>query len=521
MIRIENLTGRYDRALVSLTGLIRPGNEHNLSSYSLSLHAGQVELNDDLIGFLPVSMKKIVSELQPTGKINFNVDLNKTESDNYPDYKLIVKCLGNSIDFQRLPYPLKDVTGSLTITKDNITLADITATTVDNIRQTTNTSTIKINGQIALTDNAFSSGWFQLSANDFFFDERLVLALPEGIQPFYRKLSPTGRFDLNLENIKIFNADNGEKYVDLAGTVKFKACNFDISPGITELDATLKTKGRYKTGDGFADTHAVLFADSLKIKGKSLTSLKANIYYDSGLQRWLTKNLIADCYSGTLTGRFELKQPPEPASEYMKYILQVGFENIDLKQFLSDSERNEVRSTTLSHPKTEENHDNGHTAGKMSGSLSISTTVGDSHSQIGTCRLQITDMQIGKLSPLAKLLRVLRLTEPKDYAFERMLVESYIKDNRLILEKFDLSGEAVAFNGSGHINLQTQDVDLILTARGDRIATAEPSILQSLTDALSTGVVRIEVTGNIYDPQVETKTLPLIKDTLQILGTPR
>ncbi len=157
----------------------------------------------------------------------------------------------------------------------------------------------------------------------------------------------------------------------------------------------------------------------------------------------------------------------------------------------------------------------------MSGSLCLSTTVGDSYSQIGTCRLQITDMQIGKLSPLAKLLRVLRLTKPEDYAFERMLVESYIKDNRLILRKFDLSGEAVAFNGAGYINLQTQDVDLILTARGKRIATAEPSILQSLTDVLSTGVVRMEVTGNIYDPKVTTKTLPLIWDTLQILGTPR
>ena len=506
LIRIKNLTGRYGRALVSLTGRIRPGDEHSPSSYSLSLHADQVELNDDLIAFLPVSVKKSVSELQLTGKINFTADLNKTESDDSPDYKLIVKCLGNNMSSPF--YPLKDVTGSLTITKDSITLTDITAVAAGNIRQTADTPTIKINGRIALANNAFSSGWFRLSANDLFFDEQLGLALPEDIQPFYRRLSPAGRFDLNLENIKIFNTDSGEKYVDLAATVKLKDCNLNISPGITEMDATFKTEGRYKTGDGFAGANALLFADSLKIKGKSLTSLKANICYDPDLRSWLTRNLIADCYSGRLTGKLELKHPSEPASEYMKYVLQVGFENIDLKQFLA-------------YTNTEQNHHAGHTAGKMSGSLSISTTVGDSYSQIGTCRLQITDMQIGKLSPLAKLLRVLRLTKPEDYAFERMLVESYIKDNRLILRKFDLSGEAVAFNGAGHINLQTQDVDLILTARGKRIATAEPSILQSLTDVLCTGVVRMEVTGNIYDPQVTTKTLPLIGDTLQILGTPR
>jgi len=31
--------------------------------------------------------------------------------------------------------------------------------------------------------------------------------------------------------------------------------------------------------------------------------------------------------------------------------------------------------------------------------------------------------------------------------------------------------------------------------------------------------VRMEVTGNVYDPQVETTALPVIKDTLEIFGT--
>ena len=32
------------------------------------------------------------------------------------------------------------------------------------------------------------------------------------------------------------------------------------------------------------------------------------------------------------------------------------------------------------------------------------------------------------------------------------------------------------------------------------------------------GVVRMDVTGNAYDPQIEIKTLPVIKDSLKILG---
>jgi hypothetical protein len=128
-------------------------------------------------------------------------------------------------------------------------------------------------------------------------------------------------------------------------------------------------------------------------------------------------------------------------------------------------------------------------------------------------------MRVGELSPLAKLLQVLKLTEPKDYAFDRMLVDSYIKRDTLLFEKFDLAGSAIAFYGSGQMDLQSQNIELVLTARGERLTAADPSILQSLAEGLGIAVVRMEVNGNVYNPQVEVKTLPVIEDSLRILGT--
>jgi hypothetical protein len=42
-----------------------------------------------------------------------------------------------------------------------------------------------------------------------------------------------------------------------------------------------------------------------------------------------------------------------------------------------------------------------------------------------------------------------------------------------------------------------------------------------LAEGLSQAVVRVEVTGNVHDPQVTTRTLPVIEDSLKILGTKR
>ncbi|MHC4571514.1 MAG: hypothetical protein ACYS0C_05510 [Planctomycetota bacterium] len=69
------------------------------------------------------------------------------------------------------------------------------------------------------------------------------------------------------------------------------------------------------------------------------------------------------------------------------------------------------------------------------------------------------------------------------------------------------------------MDLQTQNVDLTLFARGPRVATEEPSVLQSLAEGLGIAVVRMEVTGKVYEPQVKTRALPVIKDSLQIFGT--
>jgi hypothetical protein len=415
LIQIEDFTGRHNQVLVSLTGRIWPGNEAQKPSYSLLLHAEQTELNDELISLMPQSLRKIVSELQPKGKVNLTANLNKTDSNNYPDYEITVDCPGNSINFEPFAYPVKNVTGRLTVTKNIITLEDITATATDNTLITSNISTVKINGRIMLADDAFS--------------DRLELS---------------------------------------AGDITFTA-------------------------------------DSLKIKGKSLTRLKADTYYDPSRKSWIAKNLIADCYGGRLAGKFELKRSDEADLEYL---LQVGFDNIDLKQFLSDT-------------NLEGTPRNNHTSGKMSGLLSVAGRTGESLPYIGRCRLLITDMQVGTLSPLAKPLYVLKLTEPKDFAFRQMLVDSYIKHNRLFLEQLDLSGKALAFNGSGWIDLQSHNADLVLFARGRRLATAEPSILQSLTEGLGHAVVRMEVTGNVYDPQVTTTILPVVKEAVKILCTPR
>jgi hypothetical protein len=502
MITVRDFSGRYGDGLVSLVGRIWPDMESRQSRYQLSLNFEQIMLNDDLFGFVPESLKEIVTELKPQGKLNLVVDLNKENPATPPDYRIIMDCLGDSADFPQLPFPLKDITGTLSITKDSITFEEIAATLDDNISATEDNSTIKINGQIALADNSFSSALLDISAKDIFLDECLIIFLPQHMEPLYDELSPAGRVDLDFNNVRILPTDDGQKSVDFTGDIAFKNCSFKFSDAETELDAVLKIKGLYNTGEGLKSCQAAFDGGTLRIQGKSFTNLKADIFYDPDLRCWSTEDLIADYYGGKSIGKFELKQPAGKASEYL---LQVVFDNVDLQQFLSDTKDKEIT-------------ENRYTSGRMNGSLSVNARIGDSSSRLGVCKLTMRDMQFGKLSPLGKLLQVLKLTESKDFAFDQMFVDSYIRRNDLLVKKLDLSGQAVAFYGSGLMDLKTRNVDLELTARGRRLATDDPSIFQSLTEGLGRAVIKMKVTGDFYGPDVHTEALPVIRETLNILG---
>jgi hypothetical protein len=327
--------------------------------------------------------------------------------------------------------------------------------------------------------------------------------LPHQVKSVYDKHLPSGSFDLDITDIRIDVGEDGKKAIDFAGMVVLHECGLNVSSADIQLDTKLRVKGLYRTDEGLCSFRTTIDDGQLRVQGKSLTDFNTCIVYDPNQRTWSTNDFVSDCYGGKTIGKFTFL---ESADGPLEYIMQVAFDNVNLKEYLSDVQDKEA-------------HENTYTTGKMSGSLSIDTNVTGQPYRIGSLRLRIRDMKVGKLSPLGKLLQVVNLNEPKDYAFDRMFVDSYIKGDGLYVEKLDLSGQSIAFHGSGRLDLVKRAVNLKLTARGKRLATDDPSILQSLTEGLGQAVVRLEVTGNFDDPVIKTKTLPVIEETLQILGT--
>jgi hypothetical protein len=493
-IHIEDFKGNASSGTVSAAGRVRPGAEPNELQYDLVLQGKQVELDKGLLGLLPPSLKAALSGLEPKGKVNYTAELNKEAGLAQPDYHISVDCLGNSFNLASFPYPLENVRGALSIATVNIGDGSVATITDAGIPQGTRAVCVK--GQLSQVNGE----------------------------------SAEHRFDLELEKLWVFAAEDGRQYVDLGAVAVFNNCDLKPSTAITDLDAVLKLNGLYEIGGGFLGGRGLLKADCLRIAGNHLTELTADIDYDRRQACWFSENLKAVCYRGKVAGKLEFKLKAPDTSQYL---LQVCFDNVDLAEFLAEREEQSRQGAMVAlggttadhHPVSPGMHaasghtDAPHTSGRMGGSLSVRGRIGDDYSRIGRCQLIMSDVQVGRMSPLAKVLCVLKLTEPTDFAFDRVLVDSYIRHNGVLFEHLDLSGEALAFTGSGQMDLQNHNLDLVLFARGQRLATAEPTVLQSLTEGVGQALVRLEVSGDYREPKVTTTTLPVIGQTLGILGT--
>jgi len=502
-LNVKKLTGRYGDSPVSLSASARLA-QGALPRIQMKAAAEGVPLDGKIVDVLPEPFRQHVAAFDPRGRVNLAVDVRRSGGNEPLDYTIAVECLGDSIRHERFAYPVQDIRGKLTLKPGRVTFDGIEAAPgVSSARDLQ--STIRLDGRLDLTGTGPDLGSFTIAARDVPFTEELGDALSGGLGQMYRDASPQGSFDLDLQIPGISKMAVDDKRIDFKGKANLKTRDLHIVGSTTELRGDLDIEGSYSTKAGLRRTRMELDAQRLTIRGKTITDLKSGIVFDPNTRAWSASEFVGNCYGGRVAGSLELQRVDESSLQYM---LQVAFHRVDLQQFLAAG-------------KTTETPEKDYGSGTMNASLSLGARIGDPATRLGACRVDVTDMRVGRVSPMANLLSVLQLNEPTDYTFDRMLVESYLKRDMLLIQKLDMSGKNAAFAGSGTVDTSSGQINLTLTARGRRVATAKPGVLESLAEGLGGAVVRMEVTGKTGNPSIATKTLPLIEDSLKILGTPR
>ena len=440
----------------------------------------------------------------------------------------------SSLKAKALPIPVDDVTGKVVFTPDTID--------IEGIEGHYKGGAVKFSGKAWLAADQKEPGYcLSMRAVKVGLSDDLADALPGSLGKVIGQLRLGGEVNLMADISKNADANCGNNQFVIECLGNTMDCNLlpdslhDITGRIaitqskisidnitamsthtvrgSPIESVMRLAGSVSLSEANGPENEIhvtggevnFSGENVRFKKKSIAKIDTILNYDAEMRQWRSRYFVADYYDGKMTGKIQLTKSDRGGFDYL---LETGVDGADLKKFLSDTDK-EVRP------------DEHYSTGSINGSLSIVGSLIDDNIRLGRFRAKITDMQAGRISPIANILAVLNLTEPSDYAFDQMTVDAYIQDNKMFLRQVDLSGKAVAFNGSGWLDLKTDDIKMTLMARGRRLASANPSIWQSLTEGLGRAVVRVEVKGKIDNPQVAILPLPVIKETLEIFGTPK
>ena len=506
-----------------------------IPSYDIMVKGENIPLDATLEAALPAAQKEFYDQFETQGLVDATVNVvSAGRKDSAATFTAEVFPKKSLLKAKALPILVSEVEGRVVFRPDKID--------IEQLEGRYKGGTVALSGLVWPAGNQREPGYcLSMRAKKVELSDDLAAALPGSLGTMLGQLRPGGEVNLAADVSRNADGNCGPNQLvieclgntidcnllpyalhDISGRIELTQAHI-VFENITArashtirglpIESVMRMAGRVAlseangTSEGMRVTAGdVNFSgENVRLKNKSLAKVDTILGYDSESGQWLSRYFVADFYDGKMIGKLQFHKSDKRG---LDYLLEASVAGADLKKFLSDTDK-EVRP------------DEHYSTGSINGSLNIIGSLVDDNIRLGRCRMKITDMQVGKRSPLANLLAVLNLTEPSDYAFDQMTVDAYIQDNKMFLRQLDLSGKSVAFYGSGWLDLKTDDIKMTLTARGRRLASANPSILQSLTEGLSRAVVRVEVKGKVSDPQITTMPLPVIEETLGILGTPK
>ena len=496
-IVLHEMVGQSGESTIRVSGDIWPADGDSQEvGYCLDLEGKALEIADGWISLLPERTLKFAEQLRPKGLVDVAAHLNVGSHNKDCDkFKVEIDCLDGSVNYDKFPYPLEKIRGRIVLTENKIVFDKISAVPVGKKE-----GQVLLDGGFVLKGDSVDRGEFSFGASEIALDDVLADSLPSGIRKFYDGIAPSGKFDLNVDKLKLFTDGKGQKWVDFISELVFLECGFGTEDVVAGMDAAIMSQGRYKVGHGLWSGKGLFEGHSMRIKNRQIDSIKAPIEYDPQEGVFACKKFEGNCYGGELTGDLSLKYSEE---DDPGYVLQLLFDGVDLKKMIDARANGDQEETEIQ--------------GLVSGSFGVSGKFADADSKVGRLVVNVSDMKFAKRSFFGKVLATMQMTNPTDYIFNEVQVDAYLRRNKLVFEKIRMIGGSNVFQGSGTLGLDIDEVDLELTAFGKNV-TNDPSLIESLARGLGSAMMKIEVTGKVSDPEIVTTTLPLIKGPLDIFS---
>jgi hypothetical protein len=282
--------------------------------------------------------------------------------------------------------------------------------------------------------------------------------------------------------------------------------SFDVEDGrlagdtpISEIHGDLQVRGGVSQGCWFS--RGEMKVDSMFVRDVQVTRLQGPLYIDaqqlliganaSSDVKGLPRRVTAQVFDGSLAvdGSFSLEDDG-------KFKIESTLEQASLAKIAQEfgSTADEI-------------------SGKAYATLAMTGTTRGKHTWRGVGNVQLREAYLYKVPMMVAMLKLLSIRNPDATAFTSSDIEYRLQGDDVILDRIDLSGDAVTLRGRGRLFEQRQ-VDLMFYTQ---VGRRDLQAIRPLIAEASPHFLLIEVTGTIDQPNVQKTAFPVINETLREL----
>ncbi|MCD4831518.1 MAG: hypothetical protein K8R02_06895 [Anaerohalosphaeraceae bacterium] len=495
---IKSFVADYNQSDIALSGTVWTGLDNSPFGYCLTMKAIDLEITPKLLATgISEQASKTIEDFKFKGNVNINARIGKNSRTVCPDLKVAIDCLSGTAVMKKYNIPLKDITGRVTIDSSELELLNLAATPILG-PQLSPAARITANGNMSIAAGSIERAKIDIDAENIEINNSL-LPLMGKFSQLYEKTTPTGMFDFKFKPLTFENDPNSGKKLSVNGSAIFKNCTAGKKNLLTDVNLLLDINAAYQFGSGLQSARAFLNAMHLKVKGRPIENLESEIVFDSIKKTIATKSFKADCLGGKLAGEAVFRIGEN--NNLSEYYLSSSFIDISSQRFISPNE------PQMDNP------------GVITGELNMEGDFQKPGSAIGRLIAQAKNMKSRKQSLMARISSAIFETSKKKSAFEKITLESYIKGPQLQIGRLDIIGTAIALRGTGTFNVAEDKLDIKFKGYTDSGDKDEPGFFGSLAAGLAPAFLKVDLTGSMAEPKIKVTALPVLKESLEIIGT--
>lgn len=462
-ITLEQMTGRCGQGQVSLSGeIFSIGKDGTEPGVCLAGEAERFELDETFWAAVEQEAKRFPSKLRLAGPVDVKGQWSRNvEPGSCGPLDIAVACRNNPVVIGS--HQTGHASGMLRFTTDRVQL--------ENFRIE----------EIALA-------------------EPLVEAMPERTRQTYREMGLTGRVDATIEKAELMLGENGFGGADVTGRLALGGLTSQTTDFVDNLNGFVEGRFRLDAAGRFQEAAGLYQAGGFYVHGRPVDSLSGYFSYDPNDGVLASRDFEAAMGNGSVIGSATVDIYNEVS--FLAYTLGLTFEGVEVEQIVAPAE------SPIDGEQVQR--------GTAEGMIDVRGRIGRAESKEGRMSAAVSQMQLGKQTLVGKVLTAIQFREPKDYVFNRMEMEAFIRGDEVVFDRLRILGRPFVFHGDGRINLKTNHIEMDMLALGG-LAGVEPLILDSLLRGLGSAFWKIEIRGDLREPEIRTISLPILQFPLDLL----